>query len=255
MSVSDGVRRHGDRDMADIALATSRGVVCSVYWRREQLGVWRVIGRAASVGAGRMKCVRLTSDSAGGYDCMVFGYARNVGRAGRLAQLVEHRLYTPAVTGSSPVPPTSLRCLAWMHRQASFGEASQKTTTRGCSTTALVGPMGAALGGRVDTLRTQRRSLTRNPEALWSALANPIRRAACRTAAARPRTCSSLGAGTVGWTRPGKPAAAKVDDKMGTNSLASFRSGRGPPAAPLEAQGASYVRRSRTPTGRHCKGC
>ena len=25
---------------------------------------------------------------------------------GRLAQLVEHRLYTPAVTGSSPVPPT-----------------------------------------------------------------------------------------------------------------------------------------------------
>ena len=28
-------------------------------------------------------------------------------RAGRLAQLVEHRLYTPAVTGSSPVPPTT----------------------------------------------------------------------------------------------------------------------------------------------------
>ena len=28
------------------------------------------------------------------------------GQAGRLAQLVEHRLYTPAVTGSSPVPPT-----------------------------------------------------------------------------------------------------------------------------------------------------
>jgi hypothetical protein len=27
-------------------------------------------------------------------------------RAGRLAQLVEHRLYTPVVTGSSPVPPT-----------------------------------------------------------------------------------------------------------------------------------------------------
>jgi hypothetical protein len=38
---------------------------------------------------------------------------------GRLAQLVEHRLYTPAVTGSSPVPPTShrsplaFRALAW----------------------------------------------------------------------------------------------------------------------------------------------
>ena len=37
--------------------------------------------------------------------------------AGRLAQLVEHRLYTPAVTGSNPVPPTSLnavcrRCIA-----------------------------------------------------------------------------------------------------------------------------------------------
>ena len=29
--------------------------------------------------------------------------------AGRLAQLVEHRLYTPAVTGSSPVPPTQVQ--------------------------------------------------------------------------------------------------------------------------------------------------
>lgn len=27
---------------------------------------------------------------------------------GRLAQLVEHRLYTPAVRGSSPLPPTSV---------------------------------------------------------------------------------------------------------------------------------------------------
>src|SRR5829696_5397311 len=27
--------------------------------------------------------------------------------AGRLAQLVEHRLYTPAVRGSSPLPPIS----------------------------------------------------------------------------------------------------------------------------------------------------
>ena len=31
------------------------------------------------------------------------------GEGGRLAQLVEHRLYTPAVTGSSPVPPTNLQ--------------------------------------------------------------------------------------------------------------------------------------------------
>ena len=29
-------------------------------------------------------------------------------RRGRLAQLVEHRLYTPGVTGSSPVPPIQL---------------------------------------------------------------------------------------------------------------------------------------------------
>jgi hypothetical protein len=34
-----------------------------------------------------------------------FNYAKMV-RCGRLAQLVEHRLYTPGVTGSSPVPPT-----------------------------------------------------------------------------------------------------------------------------------------------------
>ena len=31
----------------------------------------------------------------------------SAGEGGRLAQLVEHRLYTPAVTGSSPVPPTN----------------------------------------------------------------------------------------------------------------------------------------------------
>ena len=36
-----------------------------------------------------------------------------------VSSVVEHRLYTPAVTGSSPVPPTSrrsslaLRALAW----------------------------------------------------------------------------------------------------------------------------------------------
>ena len=49
------------------------------------------------------------------------GLARSARRAGRgrLAQLVEHRLYTPAVTGSSPVPPTRLQrrrcvmCAEW----------------------------------------------------------------------------------------------------------------------------------------------
>src|SRR5512132_2611761 len=39
-----------------------------------------------------------------------FGGQPELGK-GRLAQLVEHRLYTPAVTGSSPVPPTRLRAL------------------------------------------------------------------------------------------------------------------------------------------------
>ena len=36
----------------------------------------------------------------------LFGWPRTAAeKAGRLAQLVEHRLYTPGVTGSSPVPP------------------------------------------------------------------------------------------------------------------------------------------------------
>ena len=49
----------------------------------------------------------------------LFGSRGRALYVGRLAQLVEHRLYTPAVTGSSPVPPTSrrsplaLRALAW----------------------------------------------------------------------------------------------------------------------------------------------
>lgn len=41
---------------------------------------------------------------------------RSEREGGRLAQSVEHRLYTPAVTGSSPVPPTSLRP-TWRHRE------------------------------------------------------------------------------------------------------------------------------------------
>src|SRR4029453_14040648 len=47
-----------------------------------------------------------------GHDCSAFLlksrvlYCSFCRCAGRLAQLVEHRLYTPAVRGSSPLPPT-----------------------------------------------------------------------------------------------------------------------------------------------------
>src|SRR3954469_4641235 len=58
--------------------------------------------------------------------------ASAVGRAGRLAQLVEHRLYTPAVTGSSPVPPTSLRALH--SPRASARQASCRTQEKKCRT-------------------------------------------------------------------------------------------------------------------------
>src|SRR6187431_2712614 len=53
-------------------------------------------------------------------------------RSGRLAQLVEHRLYTPAVTGSSPVPPTNLRksLAASVGKPAFFG--SCWITVAGC---------------------------------------------------------------------------------------------------------------------------
>ena len=40
--------------------------------------------------------------------------------AGRLAQLVEHRLYTPAVTGSSPVPPTRILVVSVLLRGSKF---------------------------------------------------------------------------------------------------------------------------------------
>ena len=33
--------------------------------------------------------------------------SRRINAHGRLAQLAEHRFYTPGVTGSSPVPPTN----------------------------------------------------------------------------------------------------------------------------------------------------
>ena len=37
--------------------------------------------------------------------------SRDVGAVGAVSSVVEHRLYTPAVTGSSPVPPTSIATL------------------------------------------------------------------------------------------------------------------------------------------------
>src|SRR5262245_21579102 len=50
---------------------------------------------------------RVESGSAGGRDeRSAVGGLQSAVLCGRLAQLVEHRLYTPAVTGSSPVPPS-----------------------------------------------------------------------------------------------------------------------------------------------------
>jgi hypothetical protein len=44
-----------------------------------------------------------------GHACLDAGRS-DKGKAGRLAQLVERLLYTQDVGGSSPSPPTSLRC-------------------------------------------------------------------------------------------------------------------------------------------------
>ncbi len=49
---------------------------------------------------------------------------------GRLAQLVEHRLYTPAVTGSSPVPPTNRKQES--SRQYPCGVVVQLVRTPAC---------------------------------------------------------------------------------------------------------------------------
>ncbi len=61
------------------------------------------------------------------YNRCLFGSRGRALYVGRLAQLVEHRLYTPAVTGSSPVPPTShrsplaFRALAWEPEKVFIG--------------------------------------------------------------------------------------------------------------------------------------
>src|SRR5262249_10935293 len=47
--------------------------------------------------------------------------------AGRLAQLVEHLVYTERVGGSSPSPPTNLRCEAVKVVRRSFSEGGQLT--------------------------------------------------------------------------------------------------------------------------------
>jgi len=107
-------------------------------------------------------------------------------------------------------------------------------------TTALVGPMLALLWRSrrylADATAVQ---LTRNPEALWSALANLIQKGGMPDGSGPASYLFIVGPETVGWTRPGKPAPAKVDDKMGTNSLASFHPDVGRRLRRLEAQGAS----------------
>jgi hypothetical protein len=47
------------------------------------------------------------------------------GREGRLAQLVERLLYTQDVGGSSPSPPTNLRCEAAQVVRRSFSEGGR----------------------------------------------------------------------------------------------------------------------------------
>ena len=107
-------------------------------------------------------------------------------------------------------------------------------------TTALVGPMLAMLWRSrrylADATAVQ---LTRNPEALWSALANLIQKGGMPNGSGPASYLFIVGPETVGWTRPGKPVPPKVDDKMGTNSLASFHPDVGRRLRRLQAQGAS----------------
>jgi Zn-dependent protease with chaperone function len=107
-------------------------------------------------------------------------------------------------------------------------------------TTALVGPMLALLWRArrylADATAVQ---LTRNPEALWSALANLIQKGGMPDGSGPASYLFIVGPETVGWTRPGKPVAAKVDDNMATNSLVSFHPEVGRRLRRLEAQGAS----------------
>ena len=123
-------------------------------------------------------------------------------------------------------------------------------------TTALVGPMLAMLWRSrrylADATAVQ---LTRNPEALWSALANLIQKGGMPDGSGPASYLFIVGPETVGWTRPGKPAAAKVDDKMGTNSLASFHPDVGRRLRVSRHRAPRHVHRSRTPAGRHCNGC
>jgi Zn-dependent protease with chaperone function len=105
-------------------------------------------------------------------------------------------------------------------------------------TTALVGPMLALLWrSRRYLADATAVRLTRNPEALWSALANLIQKGGMPDGSGPASYLFIVGPETVGWRRT--PLAAKVDDKMGTNSLAAFHPDVGRRLRRLEAQGAS----------------
>ena len=82
-------------------------------WRGVSAWSGRMRNREYRAVAGRRSpgspCLRLKIRAAFYNSVFVWSRRGAAGEAGRLAQLVEHRLYTPAVTGSSPVPPTNLR--------------------------------------------------------------------------------------------------------------------------------------------------
>ena len=107
-------------------------------------------------------------------------------------------------------------------------------------TTALVGPMLALLWRArrylADATAVQ---LTRNPEALWSALATLIQRGGMVEGSDQASYLFIVGPETVGWTHPGAKAPPKVDDKMGTNSLMTFHPAINRRLRRLEAQGAT----------------
>ncbi|MEO8520233.1 MAG: M48 family metalloprotease [Acidobacteriota bacterium] len=107
-------------------------------------------------------------------------------------------------------------------------------------TTALVGPMLALLWRSrrylADATAVQ---LTRNPGALWHALAELIQKGGMPEASAASSYLFVVGPETVGWQRPGAPPPPRVDDKMGTNSLLTFHPDIGRRLRRLVAQGAA----------------
>ena len=108
-------------------------------------------------------------------------------------------------------------------------------------TTAIVGPLLALLWrARRHLADATAVKLTRNPEALWQALAHLIRSGGLVAGGEASSYLFIVGPEAVGWRHDGNQKdAPRADDKMGTNSFVAFHPPTGSRLRRIERQGAT----------------